>query len=355
VHGSKVLARDPTEIRHRKTAEKPDVASAACCIAREPASKHAHLHDEHVAGSASWTRERLRRDDRAVREFRAPIRSSVVRTVLAIVLSLIVPVPMVGLLAIVSGMSPASYTIGDGALVVESGDFFSGRRRVSLDDVTDARLVTLHGGRRKAGTSLPGFCAGRFTYPDLGAVWQVTNCGARAVLVQARGEERPIVISPPDPEAFLDRLRSGQATQVTLPPPDTILLKTLGYMLVLVAIVGPLAVSALLLFGPSRMRYLVGSGTLEVKTLFGTKRWPTRGARAKGHTPSKLWRVGGTAVPGYYTGLYRESGQTTRVYATDVRRVVLFEGPARVILSPEDRVAFLRALEEEGVTVEHHA
>jgi hypothetical protein len=290
-----------------------------------------------------------------VREFRAPVRSSVVRTLIAVVLPLVVTVPMVGLAAVASGMSPASYTIGDGALVVQSGDFFSGSRRVALGDVTDARVVTLHGGRRTAGTALPGFCAGRFTYPDLGAVWQVTNCGSRAVLVQARGEERPIVISPPDAEAFLDHLGSGQATQVTLPPPDTTLLKALLCALLLVGIVGPLMVSALMILGPSRMRYLVGDGMLEVETLFGRKRWPTRGARAKGHTPSKLWRVGGTGAPGYYTGLFRESGQTTRVYATDVTRVVLFEGPARVILSPEDRVAFLRALEEEGVTVDHHA
>jgi hypothetical protein len=283
------------------------------------------------------------------------VRSSVARTLIAVVLPLFVTVPMIGLAAVVSGMSPASYTIGDGALVVKSGDFFSGSRSVALDDVTDARVVTLRGGRRKAGTSMPGFCVGRFTYPDLGAVWQVTDCGSRAVLVQARGEERPIVLSPPDGEAFLEHLRAGSATQVTLPPPDTRWLKALFYVVLLGGVVGPLMVSALLIFGPSRMRYLVGDGTLEVETLFGRKRWPTRGARAKGHTPSKLWRVGGTAAPGYYTGLYRESGETTRVYATDVMRVVLFEGPARVILSPEDRVAFLRALEEEGVAVEHHA
>jgi hypothetical protein len=38
---------------------------------------------------------------------------------------------------------------------------------------------------------------------------------------------------------------------------------------------------------------------------------------------------------------------------------VLFErtggDDVRVILSPEDRVAFLRALEAEGAAVEHHA
>jgi hypothetical protein len=99
----------------------------------------------------------------------------------------------------------------------------------------------------------------------------------------------------------------------------------------------------------------VGDGAFEVRTLFGRKRWPTKGARAKDYSPSRLWRVAGTAVPGYYTGVYRESGETTRVYATDVQRVVLFEGEQRVLVSPEDRVGFLRALEEEGVDVQHHA
>jgi hypothetical protein len=48
-----------------------------------------------------------------------------------------------------------------------------------------------------------------------------------------------------------------------------------------------------------------------VHTLFGRKRWSTASARAK--------------------------------------------GPARVIVSPEDHEAFLRALEEEGVTIEREA
>jgi hypothetical protein len=275
--------------------------------------------------------------------------------VLAVVLPLFVAVPMAGLLALASGMSQASYRIADGALVLQSGDLFSGTRSVQLRDVTDARVVGLHGGRRTAGTALPGFCAGRFKYPDLGPVWQVTNCGGRGVLVEVRGEERPIVISPPDPDAFLAHLHEGTPTVVTLPPPDNGPIRALVFGLGSVGIVTVLMVSALMFLGPSRMRYLVGDGALEVRTLFGKKRWPTAGARAKGHTPAKLWRIGGSAAPGYYTGLFRESGETTRVYATDLSRVVLFEGPARVILSPEDRVGMLRALEEEGVAVTHHA
>lgn len=290
-----------------------------------------------------------------MQEFRAPVRRSLVRTLFAVVVPLIVVVPMAALIAVVLGMSPASYTIGGGTLVVHSGDLFAGTRTVRLADVTEARVVALRGGRRTAGTALPGFCAGRFAYPDLGSVWQVTTCGPTGVLVEARSEERPIVISPPDPDAFIARIRSGTETTLTLTPPDTGPLRVLLLLVAPLGMLTGIAVGAVLILGPSRMRYRVGDGMLEVRTLFSRKRWPTAGASAKGHTPHKLRRVAGTAAPGYYTGLFRESGQSTRVYATDIERVVLFEGPARVILSPEDRVAMLRALEAEGATVVHHA
>jgi len=113
--------------------------------------------------------------------------------------------------------------------------------------------------------------------------------------------------------------------------------------------------SAVLLVGPSRMLYRVGDGAIEVRTILGRKRWPTAGARAKAYRPSRLWRVAGVGAPGYRTGLFREAGQSTRVYVTETDTVLLFEGEDRVMVSPEDRVAMLRALEEEGVTIERHA
>lgn len=290
-----------------------------------------------------------------MREFRPPVRPSVFRVVLAVVLPLIVVVSMGTVATLAFGISQATYTIAGGTLVVRSGDFFTGERTVRLADVTEARVVTLHGGRRSGGTRLPGLCAGRFRYPDLGAVWQVTDCGGRAVLVRVSTEAIPIVVSPPDAQDFMNRLRSGAETVVTLPPPDLGALRGIALVLGPLLVITMLMVSSLLLLGPGRMRYLVGDGAFEVRTLFGSKRWPTAGARAKAYTPSRMWRVGGTSAPGYYTGLFRESGQTTRVYATQRERVLLFEGAGRVLVSPEDLVAMLRALEEEGVTIERHA
>ncbi len=289
-----------------------------------------------------------------MREFRPPVRPSVLRTVLAVVLPLVVLFPMGGLVLLATGATQARYTIADGALVVKSGDWLAGQRSVLLADVTEARRVALHGARRTSGTALPGYCAGRFSYPDLGQVWQATDCSGRAVLVRARGAELPIVITPPDPDAFVEALHARTPTDVTLPAADKGSLRAIAFTVAPIMIIIVLMVSALMLIGPSRMVYLVGDGALEVRTLFGKKRWPTAGARAKAYTPSRMWRVAGTAVPGYYTGRFRESGQGTRVYATAIDRVVLFEGADRVIVSPEDRVEMLRALEAEGATIERH-
>ena len=234
----------------------------------------------------------------SMREFRPPVRPSKLRIALAIVLPLIALVPLGGVAAVLLGTSPASYSIGDGALVVRSGDLFSGSRTIRLTDVTEARVVSLVSGRRVAGTALPGFCAGRFAYPDLGTVWQVTTCGRVGVLVQSQGEERPTVISPADPQTFVNAVRAGTPTEVTLPPPQKGPVLAIALAVVPIVAISVLMVTALMLFGPKRMRYWVGNGRLEVQTLFGRSSWPTAGARARPYVPSRLLRVAGTAAPG---------------------------------------------------------
>jgi len=287
-----------------------------------------------------------------MREFSPPVRPSKLRVVLAVALPLLVLIPIGGLLAILLGQSPATYTIADGALTVRTGDFFTGTRTVRLAEVSDARVAPLSGGRRVAGTALPGFCGGRFRYPDLGTVWQATTCSRVGVVIRTTSGDVPVVISPPDPEVFIERLHAGTATQVTLPAPDKGPLWVLLTVVGLGSLIAGVLVGAVLLLGPGKMRYRVGDGALEVVTLFGRQSWPTRGARAREYTPQRLLRVAGTAAPGYYTGRFRESGQAARVYATELGRVVLFEGEARVLVSPEDRATFLQALADAGVTVE---
>ena len=290
-----------------------------------------------------------------MREFRPPLTTSVLRVVLGIVLPILVVVPLVGIAATALAFLPATYTIGDGELVIKSGNVFAGSRSVKLGEITDTSLVSLRAGRRTSGIAFPGFCAGHFSYPDFGSVWQVTTCSATGILVRTANGE-PILVSPPDPQAFLEELRSGSRREVTLPPADRgPVLTALGVVGVLV-VLGAFGASAVFLVGPSRMVYRVKGGALEVETIFGSQSWATPNGRAKMYTPDRLWRVAGTAAPGYYTGRFRESGQATRVYATKLTRVLLFEtGSTRVLLSPEDGVGMLRALASEGVTVVEEA
>lgn len=287
-----------------------------------------------------------------MREFRPTVRSSTLRVLLAGLIAVVLLGTAGSLMAVILGASPVSYTVSGGALVVRSGDIFFGQRAVALADLAEARVVLLRGGRRAAGTALPGYCVGRFSYAELGAVWQATDCGGRAVLLRDRNVATPIVVTPPDPEGFLASLERREDLVITLPPPRKGPLFLIALIMVPMMIIVVVMVGAVMLFGPSRMRYLVGDGALEVKTIFGRNRWSTAGAQAKGYTPQRLWRVAGSGMPGYYTGLFREDGKSTRVYATELERVILFEGPARVILSPEDRGGFLQALRDEGVDIE---
>jgi hypothetical protein len=262
-----------------------------------------------------------------MREFRPPNRPSILRIVLALVVAAITLVPTGFLIRLVAGMSPTSYTIANGRLTVHSGDVTFGDRSVALLDVVEARTVSPRGGRRTNGTGLPGFCVGHFEYADIGAVWQATNCGAPALLVRTRDPKAPaLLMTPPDPEVFRAEILSGTDDTITLPPPDKSTIRLVAFVTAPLALVVTGMIAALMFFGPSRMRYRVGDGALEVKTMFGRKRWNVAGARARKYEPTRLWRIAGSAMPGYYTGLFREDGKSTRVYATDVRSMVLLEG-----------------------------
>ena len=149
-----------------------------------------------------------------MREFRPPVRPSKLRWVLVAFLAIVGIVPAVFVGGLVFSTAAISYTISGGLLDVESGGFFGGSRKVSLADITESRAAELGRGRRTAGTAMPGYCTGRFSYPDLGEVWQATDCGSRVIVLRASGQDRAIVISPPDREGFLSAIRSGAEAKV---------------------------------------------------------------------------------------------------------------------------------------------
>lgn len=285
-------------------------------------------------------------------EFRPPLRSAVARRILAALLLTLVVLPMLGLVYFLSGHLEITYRISDGRLRIESGDRMSGSRVTDLDRITEARRVTLQGGRRTMGTALGGYCAGNFAYDNLGAVWQATDCGRDAVVLRAASFDKPVVITPPDPAAFLQRLQEREETFVALPPPDKIHVVVLSAVVVPLGLITGIVVTLLLLVGPGRMVYRVGAGTLEVATMFSRKRFATAGMKARRYRPGRIFKVAGSAAPGYYTGRFREAGETLHVCATDLKEAVLVECDRRLLLSPEHPEAFLDALERAGASVQ---
>ena len=88
-----------------------------------------------------------------------------------------------------------------------------------LATVVAVEETRLGHGRRTAGTSLPGYCVGNFSYDGLGGVWQATDC-SRDVLVLRRGADEPIVLTPPDRDRFRAALESRQRLSRTPAAPQ---------------------------------------------------------------------------------------------------------------------------------------
>ena len=285
-------------------------------------------------------------------EFRPPERKRGARLAFAVVLPLILLVPLVLLASTAFGTMRIRYVVERDVLRIETGSVVDGDKVLPLASIRERRVVTLSGGTRTFGTAVPGYCAGRFSYTGLGSVWQATDCSSRGVLLVTSLDAVPVLVSPPDPDAFLRELASPTGATFTLAGGGSKGARALLGLLAVVVLVTAGGVSFLAAAGPSRMRYVVDGGALEVVTVFSRKRFPLAGTRAKAHVANITLRLAGTGLPGYLTGLFREGGKTTRVYATDPDRSVLLDGPTRVLVTPEDRAGFLRALREEGAEVE---
>ncbi len=263
---------------------------------------------------------------------------------------------MLGLAAVMvtlaGGSHRISYAVSGGTLTVDSGSWLDGVRTLPLSLIREHSVVSLRGGKRTRGTAMGGYCTGRWTYPELGTVWQATGCTAMGVVLVTSDGDMPVVVSPPDATPFIAALDAGQDQRIELHQPDTTMIRVLPLFGAVVAVVLGGIVVGLMLLGPGRMAYRVGEGRLEVSTLFGRRSWPLQEISARPHSPRVTLRIAGTGAPGYYTGIFRVDGTTTRVYATDLKSGVLLEGPARVYVSPENVAGFLDALRVGGARVQ---
>jgi PH (Pleckstrin Homology) domain-containing protein len=279
-----------------------------------------------------------------------PVRASRGARAALVALGVVTMLPVLLATSLVWMPTVLSYEIRDRTLVVHArAGILSHGRSLALDRVEEAREIRLHDGTRTAGTGMPGFCAGRFSYPELGAVWQATTCTSRVVLLRARGESRPLLLSPERPAEFIEALRAGAPGVFGAPASGPA--PTWWSVLLVVLAVLPFPTLALFFVAPKRLRYRVDGTTLEVRTLLRTLRFPLRGARARVCREGLGLRLFGVGLPGYSTGWFRLAGKTTRAYAS-AREGVLIENGRRLFVTPADIDGFLAALSQAGVAVD---
>jgi hypothetical protein len=249
--------------------------------------------------------------------------------------------------------SSVRYTVTEDRLtVVTRTGLLSGDRSVRRADVERASLATVRGGRRTNGTAMPGHCTGSFRFADIGDAWAAGNCSPEVVVVRVRGDARPLILTPPDRQAFVAALLTGTPMTVepapVEAPPNWWLFKLLALTPLATVVIGP----GIFALSSARLGYAVGDGELEVRTAFARRRISLRGATARPYRPRRLARIAGSNLPGYNTGFFRGEEGTVRVYASTVEEGVLIEGRRRVFVSPADRAGFLDALRTAGTLVE---
>lgn len=285
----------------------------------------------------------------SIAEFRPPRRRAVARAVLGGLLSLLAGGGVLFSASLFWLPRTITYRIEGGVLTVQARySVITERRQVALAEVEGVEAVRLRGGRRTHGTAMPGFCVGAYTYEGVGKVWQATNCSSAALVVRGRGLDRPLVVTPADRRAFHDAVASGaELTAAPTPVAPGEGMTIIRWALALAAAGLPF-LPALFFVAPNRLRYIVRPGELEVAGLVRRRRWPLAAVTVRRFHPGSAFRLMGTAVPGYYIGLFRMAGTTVRVAATHLQEGVLVEAQRRVFVSPEDVDGFLAALEQAG-------
>lgn len=285
--------------------------------------------------------------------FRPPRLKRGLQTAIGLPLSVVVLLPTLFAVWLVWSPHVVELQVDDGTLQITTAPApISRHRTIDLETITAIEEMDLGRGRRIAGTGLPGYCVGTFSYAEIGRVWQATDC-SRPMLVLRRTNDNPVVLTPPDRDRFRTALANGSGYHESQPPPNT----GRGWFFIkLTVLLAPLfgvLVPLIFFVAPGRLRYRVISGGLEVATMLGTKRFVTAGCTARHHHPRVGLRLWGTGAPGYYTGTYRVDGANTKIYTTSVKEGVLIEGPGvRVFVNPENETAFLEAIRTMGGATE---
>lgn len=220
--------------------------------------------------------------------------------------------------------------------------------------------------RRIRGVGLPSLQVGWYNLEGYGRVYRLTTSGENVVYVDTRPDAvaaRPgvrYVFSPEEPERFaalLESLRQGDAAAVPTPevfrsaPGTSVFAEPI--MIVALIVTLPLAVLIpyMLSKGPRTLTYAVGPDGIHVRhfrwrlypweSVHDVVRWEK--------SLSRIWRVMGASVPGYYIGNFSAHPLgSAKVYATRLSPplVLLKTRVGQVVISPADVDGFLAAVDE---------
>ncbi|WP_235208744.1 PH domain-containing protein, partial [Thermoanaerobaculum aquaticum] len=162
-----------------------------------------------------------------------------------------------------------------------------------LKGLRESKVVRVSGGTRLSGKQSAGYCAGWFTYPELGKVWQVTDCGEDVVLLAFSSGVR-VLLAPQDPEAFLAAVSHRQQASFALRV-NPQAKRGIAWDLVVLVLLLPIAIAvwvlALIHKGPARLAYAFEPGFLLVRTFALLKRFDLQGATAQVVEPRGLARL----------------------------------------------------------------
>jgi Bacterial PH domain len=244
------------------------------------------------------------------------------------------------------------YEVTSKALTIHTSRGLTGDTKIiPLERIRSMSDAWLANGVMRFGQQKPGYCVGFYRYGTLDEVWQATNCSESGVVIKADGEVMPVVVTPADPYGFQKAVDAGTAG-VFLPPGSkaSSWWGTLMEIVVLYVLV-ELLFAAAFLIAPSRLRYRVGDGAMEVRTFFKRRRVPVKGVWVYTHRPLDGAKLSGIALPGYNVGSWELDTQPTNVFAAHREKGVVVEGDERVFVTPRDAAAMLDALGAAGATI----
>lgn len=258
-------------------------------------------------------------------------------------------------------------TVSPAGLSVEFG---VGRISIPVEDIAGVTYVSQPGRMgRRYGASVAGLKMGWYRLDEYGTVYRLTTAARPVVYVDTRPDARRArpdtryVFSPEDPERFAELLRTMAAGGRTdaagsqdgvvfrSAPSPSVFADPL--ILVSLAVTLPLGLGSVYVVrkGPSTIRYEVDGDGIVVHHLGRRRyRWDSvRGVRRIDGRLSRVRRLMGAALPGYYTGQFTagELG-SLKVYATRLAPplVLLETRVGKVLISPEDVDGFLAAVAE---------